>query len=260
MSHMPLWRGAVGAGDAGPVQHEGHAALVQRDVHQHLVERPVEEGRVDRDHRVQAAGGQARRGDRGVLLGDADVVDPVGEGARRTCQADRAGHRRGDGDDVLAARLPSSSISSAKTEVQSAPEAAIGSAGVEVDRADCRGSRSVSSCVGGRRSRGPCSVTAVHDDRAAEAAWRARAPDSSASMSWPSIGPTYLQAQVLEHALRRDEVLQALLGAVQAPRTAGGRRAVRSRSSLVRVEDPLVAVGGAQRRAGGRRGRRWSGA
>ena len=80
--HVPhaVVRGAVGAGDAGPVQDEGDAALVQGDVHQDLVEGAVEEGRVDGEDRVQAAGREARRGDRAVLLGDADVVDPVGEG------------------------------------------------------------------------------------------------------------------------------------------------------------------------------------
>ena len=61
--HVPhaVVAGAVGAGDAGPVEHEGDRQPVQRDVHQHLVEGAVEEGRVDRDHRVQAAGGQPGR-------------------------------------------------------------------------------------------------------------------------------------------------------------------------------------------------------
>ena len=91
--HVPhaVVRGAVGAGDAGPVQHEGHAALVQRHVHQHLVEGAVEEGGVDGEDGVQSAGGQARRGDRAVLLGDADVVDPVGERLGELVAGRRAG-------------------------------------------------------------------------------------------------------------------------------------------------------------------------
>ena len=55
MSHMPLCDGAVGAGDAGAVEHEGDAGPVQRAVHQQLVEGPVEERGVDRDDRVQPA-------------------------------------------------------------------------------------------------------------------------------------------------------------------------------------------------------------
>ena len=84
MSHMPLWDGAVVAGHAGPVEDERDAAPVQRDVHEHLVEGPVEERRVDRDHRVQPAHRQPGRRGGGVLLGDADVEDPVGEPAART--------------------------------------------------------------------------------------------------------------------------------------------------------------------------------
>ena len=59
--HVPhaVVAGAVVAGHAGAVEHEGDAAPVQRDVHQHLVEGAVEERRVDRDHRVQPAHRQA---------------------------------------------------------------------------------------------------------------------------------------------------------------------------------------------------------
>ena len=118
MSHMPLWRGAVGAGDAGAVEHEGHAGLVQRDVHQHLVEGAVEERRVDRDDRVQPAEGHPGGGRRGVLLGDADVEHPLGE---------RLGEgRRARPGASIAAVMPTTSgrswpmatISSPKTDVQ----------------------------------------------------------------------------------------------------------------------------------------------
>ena len=48
--HVPhaVVRGAVVAGDAGPVEHDRHRLAVQGDVHEQLVERPVEERRVDR--------------------------------------------------------------------------------------------------------------------------------------------------------------------------------------------------------------------
>src|SRR3954447_13044831 len=102
--HVPhvVVRGAVVAGDAGPVEHEGHPALVQGDVHEDLVEGTVEEGGVDGEDGVQAAGREARRRYGRVLLGDADVVDAPREGVRELLQADRLEHGRGDGDDVLA--------------------------------------------------------------------------------------------------------------------------------------------------------------
>ena len=70
---------AVGAGDAGPVEHERDAGLVQGDIHQHLVEGAVDERRVDRDDRVQPAEREAGRRRRGVLLGDAHVEHAVGK-------------------------------------------------------------------------------------------------------------------------------------------------------------------------------------
>ncbi len=73
---------------------------MQRDVHHHLVEGAVHEGRVDRHDRMQPAEGESgRRGDR-VLLGDADVIHPVGEALCERQQARRAEHRGRNADDV----------------------------------------------------------------------------------------------------------------------------------------------------------------
>ena len=94
---------AVVTGDTGTVEHEGDAALVQRDVEQQLVERSVEEGRVEADDRVQTAHRQTGRTRHRVLLGDADVEDPVRELLRERRQAGRVQHRRGDRDHVRAA-------------------------------------------------------------------------------------------------------------------------------------------------------------
>ena len=69
------------AGDAGAVEDERDRQPVQRDVEQHLVEGPVEEGRVDRDDRVQAAGGEPGRRRHRVLLGDPHVEEALREAA-----------------------------------------------------------------------------------------------------------------------------------------------------------------------------------
>ena len=89
MSHMPLWRGAVAARDAGPVEDEGDAGPVQGAVHEELVEGAVEERRVDGDDRVQPGEGEPGRHGHGVLLGDADVEDPVGVGGGEPVEARR---------------------------------------------------------------------------------------------------------------------------------------------------------------------------
>ena len=92
-------RCAVGPGDAGAVEREDHGQAVQRDVVDDLVPGPVEERRVDRHHRAQARHRHARRGGDGVLLGDADVEEAIGEVLLERQQPGRAGHRRRDGDD-----------------------------------------------------------------------------------------------------------------------------------------------------------------
>jgi hypothetical protein len=51
---------------------------VEGDIHQHLIERTVHERRVERDHRVQPAEGEPGGAGHRVLLGDADVEDPIG--------------------------------------------------------------------------------------------------------------------------------------------------------------------------------------
>ena len=165
MSHMPLCDGAVVAGDAGPVEHEGHAAPVQRDVHQHLVEGPVEEGRVDRHDRVQAAHRQAGGGGGGVLLGDADVEGALGEAGREPVQADRVHHRGGDRDEVLALRAEADDLVGEDV----GPDLALGRSPGRSRRrtgpgewnwsASCCSARVVAEALAGQR---------VHDDRPAE--------------------------------------------------------------------------------------------
>ena len=51
---------------------------------------------------MQPAEGETGGGGDGVLLGDADVVDAIGEALGERLQAGRAEHRRGHRDDVVA--------------------------------------------------------------------------------------------------------------------------------------------------------------
>ena len=102
--HVPhaVVAGAVRAGDPGAVQHDGDPGLVQGHVHEQLVEGAVQEGRVDADHRVQPAEGQAGGGGHGVLFGDADVEDALRVAFGHGLQAHRLQHGPGDRHDVLA--------------------------------------------------------------------------------------------------------------------------------------------------------------
>ena len=100
MSSTPWCDGAVVAGDAGPVEAEHDRLAVQADVEVDLVEGPGEERRVDRDDRAQPAHRHAGGGGDRVLLGDADVEEAVGEALAERQQAGRAGHGRGDGDEL----------------------------------------------------------------------------------------------------------------------------------------------------------------
>ncbi len=242
--HVPhaVVGGAVGAGDAGPVQDEGDAALVQGHVHQDLVEGAVEEGGVDGEDGVQAAGGQARRGDRAVLLGDADVVHAVREGLGEPVQADGLEHGGGDGDDVLALLAEPDHL----LAEDGGPVGAGGGdrqARVGVDPAD--GVEAVRLVLEGGLVAAALLGEAVHDDGAAEplgAGQRGLQGLDVVAVDRADV----LQAEVLEHALRGDEVLQALLGAVQGveERLAHDRGAVED--LLGAGQEALVAVGGAQ--------------
>ena len=94
--------GTIRAGDPGPVEHHRDGQLMQRHVHRDLVERAVEECRIDRHHRVQSAHRQPGRRRHRVLLGDADVEQPIREALPECGQASGSGHGRGDRDDVAA--------------------------------------------------------------------------------------------------------------------------------------------------------------
>ncbi len=87
---------------------------------------PVEEGRVHGEDGMQSAGRQARRGHGAVLLRDADVVHPFGEDLGELVEADRLEGIAAVMATTSLRSWPSLTISSPKTEVQSAPEEAIG--------------------------------------------------------------------------------------------------------------------------------------
>ena len=101
MSYTPWWLGPSGPVMPARSRQNTTGQAVQRHVVHDLVPRPVEERRVDRDDRAQPAHRHAGGPGDGVLLGDADVEEAVGETLLERQQSGRAGHRRGDRDDAL---------------------------------------------------------------------------------------------------------------------------------------------------------------
>ena len=85
--------GAVLADEPGPVDREQDRLVVLADVVDGLVEGALEERRVDGDDRAHPAHREAGGEGDGVLLGDADVEEPLRErglerreaGARSAC-------------------------------------------------------------------------------------------------------------------------------------------------------------------------------
>ena len=92
---------AVGADQTGAIDDEAHRQTLDRDIVHHLIVGALQEGRVDRDERLDAFGGQTRgEGDR-MLLGDADVEGSLRKRLAENVDAGARGHRRGDADDLV---------------------------------------------------------------------------------------------------------------------------------------------------------------
>ena len=238
--------GAVGAGDAGPVERHRDRQLVQRHVHQQLVERPVQERRVDRDHRVQARHRQPGRHRHRVLLGDADVVDAVRVGGLERGQPDRVQHRGGDRDHVGAAGADRDHL----VRVQVGPAALGGGRRRRRSSGDGRRGRDLVQAVLfvllGQRVAEALAGDRVHQHRLAVLG-RAAQRLLHHLLVVAVDGADVLDAEILEQHLRLEEVLEAFLGAVQRAeeRVADDRGA--GDRGLDQVEHLLVALVNADR-------------
>ena len=90
---------AVLPDEPGAVDRDQDGLVVLADVVDRLVERALEKGRVERDDRPHPAHREPGRERHGVLLGDADVDEPIGKRRRERRQARPRGHACGDRDD-----------------------------------------------------------------------------------------------------------------------------------------------------------------
>ena len=94
-----LVAGPVLAHEAGAIHGDQHRLVVLTDVVDGLVECPLEEGRVERDDRSHPAQRQAGRERDRVLLGDANVEEPLGELGLELCHPGAGRHAGGDAHD-----------------------------------------------------------------------------------------------------------------------------------------------------------------
>ena len=118
MSSRPWWLGPSSPVMPARSKTKTTGRFKQPDVEVGLVEGAREERRVDRDDRLEAAHGHARRRGDGVLLGDADVEEPVGEALLEAEQPGGPGHRGGDRDDRARRRSAIATSASEKAWVK----------------------------------------------------------------------------------------------------------------------------------------------
>ena len=95
--------GAVVADEAAAVDREHHRQVLDGGVVDDRVERALQERRVDGAHRPEAVDREAAGEHDRVLLGDADVVRPLGERRHHVLHPRALEHRGGDADDARVA-------------------------------------------------------------------------------------------------------------------------------------------------------------
>ena len=94
-------RRTVGTDQPGAVDREADREMLDRDVVDNLVVSTLQEGAVDRAERAQAFGRHTGGERHGVLLGDPDVEQTVGEAAGKPVQPGAGGHGGRDRDDLV---------------------------------------------------------------------------------------------------------------------------------------------------------------
>jgi len=91
----------VGADKAGTVDGKAHRQALDGHVVDHLVISALQEGRIDGAEGAHALAGKAGCKGDGMLLGDADVIDAIGEEFGELVEACARRHGGGDRDDAL---------------------------------------------------------------------------------------------------------------------------------------------------------------
>ena len=241
MSHTP--GGSVRARDSGAVKDDGDASAMQRHVHEELIEGAVEEGRVQGDDGVGALVRHAGRRRDGLGLRDAHVDDAPREGLVHGAQADGLHHGGGDAHDVIAyPRLGADFVG----EHTRPPEAFGGDrqARLRVNRAN--GVEAVRDILFRGLVAAPLLGDHVDDDGFVERPCPTQRRLDRGDVV-PVDGTDVLQAQILEHDLRHERILDAGLEPVERVVSGPTGGAVAEEVLLAPGEGLLVSGGSTQR-------------
>ena len=206
-----IMRRAVRTRDARAIQHERHPRTMESNIHEELVETTVQERRIERDNGMRTLVGHTGCGSHGLGLGDADVDHATRVGLVHRTQTDRAHHRRGNADDIVArSRLSANLIGE-----HSGPSKTLrsdGQAGLRVDRSN----RVEAICdifLCGSVS-APLLRDHMNEDGLAQ-----RTRPAKRSLHRRNVmtvdGPNVFEAEVFEHHLGNERILDAGLQAVQ---------------------------------------------
>jgi hypothetical protein len=242
MSHIPLWLAPSSPVTPARSSTMVTPALCSRRVHEDLIERAVQEGRVDGDHRVQPTHRHPHRRGDGVLFRDAHIEDALRVHLlhrRQTCGAEHGG---GDRHDVRALRGDVAHLFGEHRR----PGRGRLTGGTPGGRVDHTHAVEAIGLVLLRRRIAPALLRQhVHKNRP-----RVTLGPAQCLLHRHAIVSRHrtevLQPQVLEHALGRDDILDALLQAVQGleGRAADDRGAVQHPAAP--LQEPLVPLRGPQ--------------
>ena len=232
----------VGSGDSRAIEDKGDAGAMERNVHEELIEPSVQERGVERNNGVRPlighAGGRRHR----FGLGNADVYHATGECLVHGSKPHRLHHRGRDAHDVLARGGQGANLVG-KDAREAKAFGSDGQSGLGVDGADrveavrdvLLGGRVAASLLGDH----------VHEDGLVEGT---RAPQRGLDRRDVVAidGAHVLQAEVLEHNLGVESVLDSRLQAVESVVGGAPRNALAEKMLLPPREGTLVARGRAQ--------------
>ena len=243
--HVPhaVVAGPVRAGDPGSIQDYRHSCAVESDIHEDLVESAVEEGGVEGHHGVHPGerqpGGEGER----VLLGDADVDDPLRHGVGQGLETHGSLHRSGDPDDPLVAARQRHDL----LGEDGGPPEALGhdrQPGLGMDLA--HGVEAVWNVLLGGGVSAPLLGDDVDDDRFGVLAGPGEGELDGGDVVAVD-GSGVLDSQVLEEGRGDEDVLESPLEAVQGVEGRPAGRPLGQERALDPGQDALVAGIRAQR-------------
>ena len=234
---------AVRSRNSRSIKDKRDARLVQSNVHEKLVESAVQERRVQGDNGMRALVGHACSGGDRLSLRDAHIDHATRVGLVHGTQTNRQHHRGSNPDDIRARR----GLGADLVREDAGPAKAFrgdGQARLRVNRAN--GMEAISDVFLG----GLVTASLLRDD-VNDNGFFEHPRTTQSCLHGGDIVPVHrtdvFEAQILEHDLRQESILESSLQAVQCIVGGAPRRPVAKKMLLTPRKRLLVASGGAQR-------------